>query len=159
MNSFTDSKGAVWMITMDVNTIKRVRALLNVDLLGIASDKDLLTKIDSDLVFVVDLLYAVCKPESDKQGISPEQFAERLGTAEAIESASSAFMESLIGFFRKPQQELLRKITSKTRQIQEKAISKAIQVIDSPEMNQKIEDLLNQSVSGESFMNTPGSLV
>ena len=72
MKSFTDNTGRTWTLSVTVGTIKRVRALCNVDLAGVISIEsgaqpkvDLLERLGSDPVLLVDVLYAVCKPEAD----------------------------------------------------------------------------------------------
>ena len=67
MKSFTDNLGRAWTLVVNVATIKRVRALCNVDLNSIIEVEEdgkpsakLLEHLSSDPVLLVDVLYAVC---------------------------------------------------------------------------------------------------
>ena len=79
MKSFTDNLGRTWTLVVNVAAIKRVRALCGVDLNAIVEiDKDnnptaeLLERLSTDPVLLVDVLYAVCKTECDQKGVSDE---------------------------------------------------------------------------------------
>ena len=81
MKSFTDNKGRTWTLEVNVAAIKRVRGLCKVDLNSIVEvDSEnrptahLLEQLSSDPVLLVDVLYAICKPEADKLGVSDEDF-------------------------------------------------------------------------------------
>lgn len=105
MKSFTDNKGRTWTLEVTVATVKRVRALCRVELNSIVElDKnnkpsaELLERLSSDPVLLVDVLYAVCKPQADKLGITDEDFGEAMA-GDAIEHATTALLEEVIDFF------------------------------------------------------------
>ena len=102
MKSFTDNKGRTWTLEVTVATVKRVRALCKVDLYSIVElDKnnkpsaELLERLSSDPVLLVDVLFAVCKPQADKLGITDEDFGESMA-GDAIEHATTALLEEII---------------------------------------------------------------
>ena len=104
MKSFTDNTGRAWTLSVTVGTIKRVRALCNVDLVGVISIEsgaqpkvDLLERLGSDPVLLVDVLYAVCKPEADAKGVSDEEFGQAM-SGDAIEMATTALLDEVIDF-------------------------------------------------------------
>ena len=85
MKTFTDNTGRTWTLSVTVGTIKRVRALCGVDLANIISieagkapNVGLLDRLASDPVLLVDVLYAVCKPEADAQNVSDEDFGRAM---------------------------------------------------------------------------------
>jgi hypothetical protein len=106
MRSFTDSTGRSWQLEVLVGTIKRVRALAGVDLLGVLEGV-MLDKLASDAVLLVDVLYACCKEQADGLGISDEQFGRSM-TGDALEAGSLALLEALADFFPSRQRLLLR---------------------------------------------------
>ena len=127
MKSFTDNKGRTWTIEVTVATIKRVRALCKVDLNSIVElDKnnkpsaELLEQLSTDPVLLVDVLYAVCKPQADKLGITDEDFGEAMA-GDAIEHATSALLEEVIDFFPEAKRMVMRKILSAIRKFSEAA--------------------------------------
>ena len=76
MKSFTDNMGRAWTLVVNVAPVKRVRALCGVDLNSVIEVEDgkpsakLLERLSSDPVLLVDVLYAVCKPECDRLGVT-----------------------------------------------------------------------------------------
>ena len=127
MKSFTDNKGRAWEIVVTVATVKRVRGLCKVDPNSIVElDKnnkpsaELLERLSSDPVLLVDVLYAVCKPQADKLGITDEDFGESMA-GDAIEHATTALLEEVIDFFPEAKRMVMRKILSASRKFSEAA--------------------------------------
>lgn len=125
MKSFNDNTGRPWMIVVNVATIKRVRAICEVDLNSIVEldDKgkpstDLLQKLSTDPVLLVDVLYAVCKPECDQKGVTDEQFGAAM-VGDSIEYATSALLEEIINFFPEAKRRAFQKILAATRRFEE----------------------------------------
>ena len=130
MKSFTDNKGRTWMIEVTVATVKRVRALCKVDLNSIVElDKnskpsaELLERLSSDPVLLVDVLYAVCKPQADKQNITDEDFGEAMA-GDAIEHATTALLEEIVDFFPATKRLVMQKILSASRRFGDAARKK-----------------------------------
>ena len=130
MKSFTDNKGRTWEIVVTVATVKRVRALCKVDLNSIVElDKnnkpsaELLERLSSDPVLLVDVLYAVCKPQADKLGITDEDFGEAMA-GDTIEHATTALLEEVINFFPESKRMVMQRILSASRKFSEAARKK-----------------------------------
>ena len=126
MKSFTDSLGRAWTLVVNVATIKRVRALCGVDLNTIVEVEDgkpsakLLEKLSSDPVLLVDVLYAVCKPECDQRGVSDEDFGAAMA-GDSVEAATDALLDEVIDFFPETKRRAFRKILSASRRFGEAA--------------------------------------
>lgn len=98
MARFKDNAGREWDITITTATIKRVRAsALAVDLLEIVEGK-LLTRLYRDPVFLVDLVYEICRPQCEEKDVSAEQFGEAMA-GDAIAGAVDALTKGLTDFF------------------------------------------------------------
>ena len=130
MKSFIDNKDRTWMLEVNVATVKRVRALCRVDLNSIVElDKnnkpsaELLERLSSDPVLLVDVLYAVCKPQADKLGITEEDFGEAMA-GDAIEQATTALLEEVIDFFPESKRMVMQKILSASRKFSDAARKK-----------------------------------
>ena len=100
MKTFTDNAGRSWTITVNVDTIKRVRGLLNVNLLEIVEGK-LIEKLVRDPVLLCDIVYAVCQPEAEAKSVTDEDFGRAMA-GDAIEHATKALLEELVGFSPSP---------------------------------------------------------
>ncbi len=96
MRTFTDNAGRTWTVAINVDAIKRVRDLLNVDLLEILDGK-LIEKFYRDPVLLCDVVYAACKLEADAKGVTDEDFGRAMA-GDAIEHATKALLEELVGF-------------------------------------------------------------
>lgn len=102
MKVFTDNAGRAWTIAVHVAAVKRVRGLLGLDLYSLVDDRfEGLGKLLSDPVGLVDVLYVLCKDEADRLGVTDEDFGRAMA-GDAIEHASSAFLEEFTDFFPDP---------------------------------------------------------
>jgi hypothetical protein len=124
MKSFTDNAGRVWTLAVNVAAIKRVRAICDVDLNSIVEmDADnkpsakLLERLSTDPVLLVDVLYAVCKPEADAKNIGDEDFGRAMA-GDAIDHATAALLDEIIDFFPEAKREAFKKILSATRRFE-----------------------------------------
>lgn len=124
MKSFTDNAGRVWTLAVTVAAIKRVRSLCDVDLNSIIEIDEknnpsakLLERLSTDPVLLVDVLYAVCKPEADSKNISDEEFGAAMA-GDAIEHATSALLDEIIDFFPEAKRQAFKKILSATRRFE-----------------------------------------
>lgn len=117
-NAFADAHFNNTPLSLFVSdgTIKRVRALCGVDLANIISiepgkapDVGLLDRLATDPVLLVDVLYAVCKPEADAQNVSNEDFGRAMA-GDAIAHAAAALLDEVIYFFPEAKRKVFRKI-------------------------------------------------
>jgi hypothetical protein len=97
MKAFTDAQGRAWTVVVNVSAVKRVRDLLDVDLMGVAGG-DLLSRLADDPVLLVDVLYVLCKVEADAKGMSDEDFGKGM-VGGVLDEAASALMKELLDFF------------------------------------------------------------
>ena len=82
---FKDKTGRDWDCTVTGGTIRRVRALLEINLLSLVdTGAELLTKVYDDPVFAFDLLCAVLKPQIDAAGLVTQRVYDDLGRLTAL---------------------------------------------------------------------------
>jgi len=125
MKNFHDNAGRNWTVTLNVATLKRIRALTAIDLINIISldehrkpNVELLERLSEDPILLVDVLYAACKPEADAQNVTDEQFGAAMA-GDAIEHATNALLEELVSFFPDPKRKVLQKILDANRRFGE----------------------------------------
>lgn len=97
MKTFNDNAGRVWTVCVNVDAIKRVRSLAQVDLMEVVGGK-LLERITTDPVLLCDILYAICKTEAEAKNVTDEDFGRMLA-GYAIDAATTALLEELVDFF------------------------------------------------------------
>jgi len=115
MKTFTDSQGRTWSVVVNVSAVKRVRDLLDVDLLDVANG-ELLSRLADDPCVLVDVLFALCKPEADAKGVTDEDFGRGM-VGGVLDEAASALMKELLDFF--PSAQRARALGKMARKIAE----------------------------------------
>ena len=161
MKTFNDNAGRTWTIAINVDAIKRVRSLLDVDLLEIVDGK-LIERLIRDPVLLCDVVYAVCKPEADAKDVSDEEFGRAMA-GEAIEHATKALLEDLVGFSPSPRDRAnLQRVLQTTWNVMDRARDLIEQRIESGELEKVVERALASAGSSsgaapESSGSTPAS--
>jgi hypothetical protein len=142
MPAFTDNQNRTWAVDVHVASVKRVRSLLDVDLLRIVEDRcELLARLADDPVLLVDVLYAICKPESDRLQISDEDFGRAM-SGDALLNGFNALLEGLEGFFQDAgRRDAVAKVIAKTRRLAEKIMDHTHQQIDSVDVDDAFKQL------------------
>ncbi len=155
MKTFRDNKRRVWTLEVNVAAIKRVRGLCKVDLNTIVEvDSEnrptarLLEQLSSDPVLLVDVLYAICKPDADKQGVSDEEFGEAMA-GDAIEQATEALLDEIVDFFPSAKRQVMRKILNATRRFEDIARTRLDRILQDEQFEAKLVSELERS--GGSF--------
>ncbi len=152
MKTFTDSAGRTWTLTLTIDAAKRVKSLLDVNLLELeAGDPPLLTKLGTDVILLCDAIFALVKPQADAAGVTDEQFAAAMG-GDAILAAQTAFYGELVDFFRKLGRTDLAKAVDAQRRMIDLAVARIETRIDRLDLEAAIETTL-----GEPFTNLPPS--
>ena len=132
----------VWTVQITVATIKRVQALVGVNLLDVLDSKShLLEKLSTDPILLCDVLYAICQEQAQAANITDEQFGQALA-GDVIDHATTALLQELADFFPAAKRQVLKKALAKLRQVEEKALEIASAQLDSPELQQQLEHLL-----------------
>ena len=146
MKTFKDNEGRTWTVKVNISTVKRVKSLLGINIFD-AIEKDLIARLVSDTILLVDVLYVICKPEAELKNVSDEQFGEGLA-GDVITAATTALLEELVDFFPEAKRQVLQKAVGKYRKVEGLAIEMAMKYLDSRETEKKIEaELKNISAS------------
>jgi hypothetical protein len=161
LKTFRDNKRRVWTLEVNVAAIKRVRGLCKVDLNSIVEvdaenrpTAHLLEQLSSDPVLLVDVLYAICKPEADKLGVSDEDFGESMA-GDAIEQATEALLDEIVDFFPSAKRQVMKKILNATRRFEEIARTRLDRILQDEQFEAKLVSSLEQS--NVSFWTAPES--
>lgn len=98
MHTFKDNSDRVWTLSINVNAVKRCRALVSVDLYGLITDGFKgLGELLGDPPKFVDVLYVLCMDEANKRDVSDDVFGQSMG-GDTLELAADAFTDELINF-------------------------------------------------------------
>lgn len=111
MREFTDAAGRTWRLSLTVETFRRVRGVLGVNLGDLtasrtAGGQSLVNELDNDPVLLCDVLAVAMEPEVKAAGLTAAQFADAFDAA-TFGPAVRAFWEELADFFRLHRPDLL----------------------------------------------------
>lgn len=141
MKTFTDNAGRTWTLTINVDAIKRVRGLLDVDLLEVV-EGNLIERLIRDPVLLCDVVYAVCKPEVDTRGVSDEEFGRAMA-GDAIEHATRSLLEELVSFSPSPRDRAnLQRVLEMTWKAMDRVRDVVEARLESGELDRMIEQAL-----------------
>ena len=132
MKTFTDNAGRSWDINVTVDAVKRVRSLLDVDLMEAAAGK-LIQQLADNPVLLCDVIYCIVKPQADEKEITDEDFGKAMA-GDAIDQATTAFLEDLVNFFPSRKREMLQKVLVKLKNLEAIAAEVVNKRLDSPEL-------------------------
>lgn len=150
MASFKDMNGRTWTVEITVGSMRRVNTLIGVNLFKMHEPRVpggivLFDEIFNDALLLVDIVFALVKPQADRVNVSDEQFGESLGP-EGLRGATEALRESLSFFYQtfgKP--DLVAALKKQKELANEMALAQA----------KEIE--LTKLTSGDSASNSPSS--
>ena len=154
MKAFKDNANRTWEVEVTTAAVKRVRGLVDVDLVAGTLSGDLLDRLADDPVLLCDLIYALCKPQADRDGVSDEDFGRAMA-GDAFERATAALLEELVGFFPSPKRRILRKALDKLETLQGVALAWADEKLDGTEMEDELRRRLANA--GEQSGTSPES--
>lgn len=152
MQSFNDTTGRAWPVSITVGTLKRIRTVIGIDLTRPLEppDNPAMVRLDNDVIALVDSLWIACVETAAERNVSEEQFAELLG--EDLGAAREALWGSLSDFFRHLGRVETVASIQRILRVTTEANQRAAARIDSRETEQKITSIL-----GRSFGNAPES--
>jgi len=99
MHTFKDNADHLWSVSINVAAIKRVRGLLNLDLLKLLDGGfEKLGDLVGNPIDLVDLLYCLCVEEAGVHGVTDEGFGRAMA-GDALQAAADAFLAEYADFF------------------------------------------------------------
>lgn len=155
MRTFKDNEAREWFVRVDVAAVKRVRDLLQVNLLDVLGG-DLVERLRRDPVLLCDVLYVLCQPQANERQLADVDFGRAMA-GDAIASATDALLEELVSFFPTAERTVLGRLLQSSERVREKAYALATARSDvlEAEALAKLEAAL--STRGGSVGNSPGS--
>jgi len=157
MKTFTDSAGRVWTVAVNVDAIKRVQALVQVNLLEAIEGK-LLERLSTDPVLLCDILFALVKPEAEAKSVSDQDFGRAMA-GDVLDMATTALLEELVDFFPSGKRRLLSQALAKLKKLEALAIDVTSRKLDSDELERQLLAELEVALAapGGSSGNSPAS--
>ncbi|MGD8453660.1 MAG: hypothetical protein PVJ57_17750 [Phycisphaerae bacterium] len=145
MKVFKDNENREWQLAVNVNAMKRVRGLLDVNLLDFL-DNRIVERFYGDPVLLCDVIYAICKPQADAAGVSDEDFGRAMA-GDAIDAATKALLKELVNFCPSPRDRAnLNRVLDVTQTVMDRArdvIETKLAEIDVDQIVEQVQTSLN----------------
>ena len=156
MKTFTDTAGRTWTLALTIDAAKRVKSLLDVNLLELeAGDPPLLTRLGTNVILLCDVIFALVKPQADAAGVSDQEFAAALG-GDVVLAAQTAFYEELVDFFRKLGRTDLAKAVDAQRRMIDLAVRRIETRLDKLDLEAAVSETLSEA-EGETTLGEPST--
>ena len=156
MKDFKDAQGRTWDIAINVTSIKRLRDKLELDLLAVVEGGDVLGKLVTDPVLLVDVVYVLCEAQAEERKVTDEDFGRAMA-GEAIDAATKALLEDLISFFpRARQRGLLKEALATIDRLEKRVFEVGMKRLTDGTVEKMIDAEL-QKTSGVRFTDVPAS--
>ena len=151
MSQFIDALSRKWTIDINVLSIKKLRAELDVDLLSLADkpvkgQPGLLQRLASDPILLVDTISVLLSDEIRKRNIDELGFAEGM-IGIGLSNACEALIETIVNFIPPPKGPMIRTMYDKLKLIESAGCLKLTTAMDSPAMEQKLNHELDQALA------------
>lgn len=151
MTCFTDNQERTWSLSVNVNTLRRVKALCGVmltDLVVLEPGKkptmELLERLANDPVLLVDVLYAAIKPEADVRGISDESFGAAM-VGDVLETAVTALLEEVIAFFPSAKRMVLKRLLDVSLRFTQQQRKELERLMETPNLESELLKVLEKA--------------
>jgi hypothetical protein len=103
-STFTDLKGRVWTLALNLTVIDQIAKETKVDLLKIVEDElKIMATLYRDPRKLVQVLWCIVSDDAERLEVSPEDFGRGLA-GDCLWNAAAAVMEATIAFFPNPRQ-------------------------------------------------------
>ena len=145
MHTFNDNTGRVWNLSINVDSIRRVRSTLDIDLLQAVEGK-LIERLAGDPILLCDVIYVLCSDEADQRSVSDEDFGRAMA-GDAIDRATTSLLEELVAFFPANRRGLLSKALAKFRDLESKAIALVDRQLEDPLLESRMMKQLEKRLS------------
>ena len=144
MATFTDKQGEQWQIDLNFGTVRNLKKITNIDLVeDKVGDKSASVLLVGDPYTQADLLWGLCKSQAEENGITEEQFYQRL----PYQEAEAAFWKEWENFF----QSLGRTERAEALAAIRKAQAKAVEMVTEKVRAVDVETVVSGKLSGVSL--------
>jgi hypothetical protein len=150
MKPFQTSDGRQYEIAVNVGTVKRVRDLTGINLLGLVGDQKAVGQLFEDDVKFCEVLCAVVRPQLEAAGKSDDDFFAAIN-GDVIETAAEALLAEVVNFFQEPRRTLLRtameKYQTAYRKVRAEGAAAAEKAMESLDFEASLRQTLTNSAS------------
>ena len=142
MTSFTDTKGEVWDLELNLAAVKVLKSRLKIDLDNLVSSdpggNSMLEQLASDSILLFNAIYCLCEKQVLERNLTEEDFAARF-SGDTIEAATEALLDEIVNFSRPAKRKILIQLRRISKEIAEKAGRELDQIMADPNFSATVE--------------------
>lgn len=121
--TFKDLQEKEWSIRLDAPLVRRIHERLGINLTDLKADP--FFKLATDPLLLAATMYLLCEKQANADGVSPDEFGERLG--DRIDDATAAMEEAVINFSHSSLKSSRMSLLQESRDHHREAMETAIQ--------------------------------
>lgn len=138
MRTFKDNEGISWIIEILVETVLKIRAEYDVDLVGLTPKT--LGKLEEDPILLCQIIWALCEEQAKARNIDAEAFARAIG-GDPLDAAWDAISGAISDFSRGRKRSRWEKVLALTARMNEKE-DKLLERVEDPEILKRINEAM-----------------
>jgi len=150
MTAFRTTDGTEWQVAVNVATVKRVKELTSVNILGLVGDQKAVADLFSDDVKLCEVLCAVIRPQLAAADKTDDDFFSLID-GQVIEHAAEALLREIVNFFQEPRRTLLKKAMEKYqtayRKVRDEGAAAAERAMNEMDFETSLRQTLTSSAS------------
>ena len=147
MQTFKDTRGRAWNVEINCDTIERVKAAVDANLLDLADpESDLLREVNLFPPLLGRLLFPIIADQAAAMKVDEQEFKRGLN-GEVLSQATDALLGEIVLFFPKHRRDLLSAVLDQNREVQEAGAKLAMERIRDPKLKQQALEAMDREVS------------
>lgn len=154
MKQFKDNIERTWTLSLNIATAKRVKDVLNFDLL---SDEigEMVGRLSTDPVLLCDVIFVLVMEEAETRSVTDVNFGEAMA-GDAIENATQALLEEIVEFFPPKKRHVLRIALDRMAEAEVLLLDRAEKAILGRTTESIVEEIIRkESEDGNSSLKLP----
>ena len=153
MKSFTDNKGQVWDLELNIGAAMRLKSRLEIDIDNLIrfdnhqqpENVSLLERIAGDSYLLFNIIFGLCENQVRERNLTEEEFAARF-SGDTIEAATDALLDEIINFSRPAKRKVLTALYQISKEYQAKAGEKMNAILADPKFKETIDSEIEKTL-------------
>lgn len=151
MHTFKDNKDRLWNVHLDIAAAKRIVGVTGEDILTLIDEdqepkQSLLYRLQHQPILLCDMIFAICQPQADAQGITQDDFGGAM-RGDAIDHATHAMLEEVADFTPNPRDRARAKaVLTANDTANRKLRDRLAEIVDKETSEQAISDLVDDQM-------------
>ena len=149
MQSFKDTRGRAWNVEINCDTIERVKAACDANLLDLADpESDLLREVNLFPPLLGRLLFPIVAEQAAAMKVDETEFKRGLN-GQVLSDATDALLGEIVLFFPKHRRDLLSAVLEKNKEVQQAGSELALERLTNPDLKKQALEAMDREISAQ----------